>query len=627
MVKTDKTTAGQATAQDAAGQATAKGTAGQAAVELAVFGAILIFVLGTILNSAIANSYAQNETFKAMRMAMLASWNGSQSDGDGNPKNSIARNSSSILFLEDRLSPEASKYGPLERSPQLNSGSGTLSFQLLYPLDATEVSSNLPVMDDYINGQHFVFTTAAYTTTTLSRADYQWCSGRSPTTAYPLAPKDCKVNQCLRNLREWAGGTVQVSDFYNVIPGPAQAADNANAIMVQLASATSGDIVPEAGSPPQGWVVSNAFKTRGLSQAFIDWFKGTYAPSIKDTRNVGAQVNMVRSILKSHSSQYKLFYTPQVHGTPQFVLTPPTCSSHPCKDLELSSDLVLGNTTNGPTPTGTYPGNNPYGGDLMYDLQRNGLSNQQIQAQFPAPSSGTCPSAADTATIPPLRCVVAWQWSATAAIPDEKGVHIDASNNNYPQYDIDGRLKMVTIYALTGPDPTGSVTVTYEDSSGGDIDSMWDQNSCTPKPGLQNNSQIYTFTAPAGGTPTYLEIKEGQLYNPETGQAVRSVNKRDSVDLIQRMVQLSNNTGRFCTVPATAKSTTSRVSTVDGNPNPVEVCVNSLDGSGNNCFSSQQNFKQTCMDVATNMLYVRSRLEDRRGRFWITNTSGTLKVQ
>jgi hypothetical protein len=49
----------------------------QAAVELAVFGAILIFVLGTIVRSAVGNSFTQNQNFKAMRMAMLASWQGS----------------------------------------------------------------------------------------------------------------------------------------------------------------------------------------------------------------------------------------------------------------------------------------------------------------------------------------------------------------------------------------------------------------------------------------------------------------------------------------------------------------------------------------------------------------------
>ena len=49
----------------------------QAATELAVFGAILIFILGTIVRTAVGNSYTQNQNFKAMRMAMMASWQSS----------------------------------------------------------------------------------------------------------------------------------------------------------------------------------------------------------------------------------------------------------------------------------------------------------------------------------------------------------------------------------------------------------------------------------------------------------------------------------------------------------------------------------------------------------------------
>jgi hypothetical protein len=45
----------------------------QAAIELAVFGAIVIFIIGTIVRSAAGNSYTQDQNFKAMRQAMLLS--------------------------------------------------------------------------------------------------------------------------------------------------------------------------------------------------------------------------------------------------------------------------------------------------------------------------------------------------------------------------------------------------------------------------------------------------------------------------------------------------------------------------------------------------------------------------
>ena len=99
---------------------------------------------------------------------------------------------------------------------------------------------------------------------------------------------------------------------------------------------------------------------------------------------------------------------------------------------------------------------------------------------------------------------------------------------------------------------------------------------------------------------------------------MRSANKRDTIDLIQRTIQLSNNTGDFCN--GTAVQATVNKSP---DPNPVEVCV---DGITNNCFQPNT-IAETCFDTSDNRIFVRSRLEDRRGHFWMTDTSGQMKVQ
>jgi len=563
----------------------------QAAIELAVFGAILIFVLGSVIRSAVGNSYQQNQALKGMRMAMMASFQGSQSDANGHPK-SLSRNSASILFVEDRLAPEVTKYGPLERSPEIANGSGSFSYQMLYPLDATEVGSNLPIMDVYINGQQFPFTMASYATKTFSYPPS--CGsppgpGQGPYTAYPLTTQQCQYNQCLRNAREW----VTYSD--------------------------------PTTSPPT-------------------------------------------------TQTYKLFYSQAVNGTPQFSVYPPTLAaqSHPVKDMELSGDVTLPGTN---LPPGVTTNIN---GDMEFDLLRNG-NYAAVEQQLPlctctnpptGPAAGcstytcpvpcaatcttcinnnctqdsnpsdsctpscpkgsqyTCPVATSTMAKNCLRADMTWQWYATAGTTASL-IGLDADNQQYPSYDIDGRLKTVTIYNITGwnkNDPTGAVTVSYEDPQGGDIDGSWDSNSCGPKPGLQNQFQIYTFTQ----NGTYFQIKEGKLYNPETGQVVRSVNQRNNVDLIQRQIQLSNNTGRFCSIPSPSQPTQAcpAGSVYQGvtcaSPNPVEVCV---DGVNSTCFSSQQNIKSTCYDTSDNMIFVRSRLNDRRGRFWITNATGPLGIQ
>jgi hypothetical protein len=580
---------------------------GQAAVELAVFGAVLIFLLGAIVRSAVNNSYQQNQNFKAMRMAMLASWNGSKA---GN----VSHNSASILFIEDRLSPDFNKYGDLDRNPFIANGSGTFTYELLYPLDAGEPATNLPIMDIYINGQHFPFTTAAYfPNVTITR------SACSPGGPYPppanggsLTQGQCLQNQCLRNAREWVGGTVTESLFDNIIPvtlSPAaghQMAVNASIIFNEMTNAGLIANVTGADLTQGGIGLVGNVTTLVTSTSFISSYANAF-PGLNSS-----QLNQIQSILQSNETQYKLFYSMVANGEDTFSPSPPVCANPntlSCKDKALSSSL--------PLPDGSGNFNN---GDMEYDLLREG-NYTAVDAQFPTVAS--CSAAS-------MRCNIAWQWSATAATtPSLIGLDT-SSNTNYPSYDIDGRLKSVTIYTFSQDPTTGYPTVSYEDFQGGDIDGTWDINSCGPKPGLQNESQIFTFTQNAqNGTNggTYLQILEGKLYNPETNQFVRSANKRDTIDLIQRTIQLSNNTGRFCSgaspLTCIANDCTDYPSAT--NPNPVEVCI--PPGSGDNCFSSEQNIKSTCFDENDNILFVRSRLEDRRGHFWMTNASGQLKVQ
>jgi hypothetical protein len=582
--------------------------AGQAAVEFAVFGAILIFLLGTIVRSAVGNSYTQNQNFKAMRMAMLDSWQGSEAG-------TTSHNSASILFIEDRLAPDFNKYGGLERNPFVANGSGTFTYELLYPLDVGEVALNLPIMDVYINGQHFPFTTAAYyPTITISRTT---CPPGGP---YPppaaggsLTQAQCLQNQCLRNSREWVGGTVTESQFENIIPvtlsptAGTQMAQNASTIFSEME--TAGLIGTETGTDltAGGSGLTANVTTVISSPSGITPFASAF-PGLNQT-----ELNQIQSILQANATQYKLFYAMVANGEDQFNPIPPPCANPntlTCKDKALTSSLAVPFTTC-PAANINAAGLcvNAYG-DMEYDLLRNG-DYVAVDAQFPE-------AACSAAT---LRCNIAWQWSATAATSASQIGLVTTSNTNYPSYDIDGRLKPVTIYTFS-QNTDGTPVVSYEDFQGGDIDGTWDINSCGPKPGLQNNSQIYTFTSPNPGTsPTYLQILEGKLFNPETDQFVRSVNKRDNVDLIQRQIQLSNDTHRFC-------NGGTRLLTVanDGvTPNPVEVCI--AQGSTDNCFSTQQNIKSTCFDENDNMLFVRSRLEDRRGNFWMTDTSGQLKVQ
>ena len=607
--------------------------AGQAAIELTVFGAILIFVLGSIVRTAVSNGYAQNENFKAMRMAMLTSWQYSeQAQGKGAPANT-SHNTASVLFLEDRLSADVGKYGDLDRNPFIAQGSGTFSYELLYPWEpgADSVTNLIPIEDVWINGVHFPFSTASYIQNRVITRPV--CPAGGPYQSNSLTPAECVQNQCLRNAREWVGGGVAESQFETVI-SVSSLDSNTDATMYKNASKIFQELYLEGvignikgtddlGSGGPGQTADVALSTP--PPQFTTWLESTFPGATQ------AQVNAVQKILQSNQWGYKLFFTFAVNtpnganapaGAPTFSTSAPgSCSG---VNNGLCSSLILTDSKTGQPVSNT-------NADFQYDLRRLGdysnTTGVESASQFPL--SG--PNAY-------LRSTVAWQWAATPGT-DAGSIGLDPSSNQYPQYDIDGRLKEVTIYGI-GQSLDGSPVVTYEDPDGGDIDGGWDSNSCGPKPGLLNNAQIYTFTK----SGTYLQIKEGKLFNPETNQYVQSQIQRNTVDLIQREIQLSNNTGRFCGPTCSDGSLCDNGSCASGSgacsytskdplvtvandgvtPNPVEVCIPPK--STDTCFTTA-NIALTCYDENTNIIFVRSRLQDRRGHFWMTNTSGQMRLK
>ncbi|MDP8213462.1 MAG: hypothetical protein P9X22_09300 [Candidatus Zapsychrus exili] len=145
----------------------------QTAIELAVFGAILIFVLGAIIKQTLGFSYAQNQGLKSMRMAMTMSLKnsffgngypqGGEYDDTGIIYGNSSRNSASVLLVEDRLTAGSAKHGTVDRVPHMSSGAGTFSINLFMPLDDEE-DVNIPILDVYVNGKHFPFQMAKFKT-------------------------------------------------------------------------------------------------------------------------------------------------------------------------------------------------------------------------------------------------------------------------------------------------------------------------------------------------------------------------------------------------------------------------------------------------------------------------------
>ncbi|MBI4308988.1 MAG: hypothetical protein HY591_01510 [Candidatus Omnitrophica bacterium] len=468
-----------------------RGSSGQAATELAVFGAVLIFLIGGIVRSSVSTSYQQNQQLKAMRLALLKSYQGTARDSKY-----AGRNSVSVLYIEDRLSPDLGKYGSMERVPFMAQGSGTMSNMLNYPLDAADYQKpqNIPVMDVYINGKYFKFTTA------------------------------------------------------------------------RLMTKKTSDRVPGVLNPPAGYSTSypaaSTPSKNGLSR-FGGW---DFRCQCDAATCYGCPV----------------FYSARANPDKCKVDTDPMC-----KAPESLSESE------------------------QFDLNRNDDFSDDPPASAVSGRAG--------------RADMIWKWKGVRAVKDN--IEINRKDGVYPMYDVDNDGQEEKIYddALYDSPPLAKgiiKSVTVLDFQDGDLNMFTDNFSPGLQPGLQKTTAVYTRTKEG----TYLQIKEGKLYNPESGVFVRSAGSKDQAEIIQRMFQLSMDTGRFCDGAGSPRDCPDGRGPdgkcVEGYANPVEACV--IDPSpAQSCFTPDK-VKLTCFDQRTKMLYVRSRILDKSGSFWKTDVEGGL---
>ncbi len=506
-------------------------TTAQTTTELAVFGAVVIFMVGVILRQSLQYSNSQNAQFRALRVALLASYQHSEGIApsykpekykiDGN----TSRNSASALIIEDRLSGGSDKYGTIDRLPQITVGSGSFSRHLFQKVSGrfgyeneTEYN-NLPVIDMFINNKHFVFTTAGFKEVDLSNS----------------------------NDRQWD-------------------VECANLI----------------GSSPASYIPCRRLFT--VNTNFIgnkDWCN-TDDP---DTTAANASLQFT-------DFPWRTCATTDNNGVVTF------------KNLTADQRFDL---------------------DLTYQLNP--------------------PVAATSEVTGDLRRNFAWQWKAVMAYDEStdkfqkewgstsqvaqlnfaEGINLDTGKNLSVNVDDDPDDERILDYES---DLIRVITKVFVlDNQEGDLNF-----SADPPPGLTNDLNLYTFVTPAGTKAggTYLQIEDGKLYQTtgDQKQYIRSVQKKDSIDLIERVIRLSNDTHRFCDASGNVVSSDPAQDVGYYNithspcthlgwcgsslPNPVEAC--------NNCFEPE-NEARTCMDTKNLVIYVRSRVQDLSGRKWVTDKS------
>jgi len=139
-----------------------KNVKSQTAIELSVFGAVVIFLVGLMVREVLSSSYQQGNRLKGLRMAMLVSFEYSEGlkAPPGNWQDGTAsRNNTSILIIEDRLTAQSARYGAIDRTPYITQGTAVHSRNLFMPVDPGEYA-NLPIADFFVNGIHFPLTMA-----------------------------------------------------------------------------------------------------------------------------------------------------------------------------------------------------------------------------------------------------------------------------------------------------------------------------------------------------------------------------------------------------------------------------------------------------------------------------------
>ncbi|MBI5150908.1 MAG: hypothetical protein HZA28_09115 [Candidatus Omnitrophica bacterium] len=615
-----------------------KNVRAQTAMELAVFGAVLIFVIGAIVRQAMSAGYMQNQYLRAMRQAMSTSYRYSSGvtscrgvdpcpdgcNGDCSATSTrsyfgssgtASHQTATILFVEDRLTADSAKYGAIDRTPYVVSASASYSRNLFLPVDAGE-EQNLPVFDVFINGKHFPFTVSAFKPVVLAKR----CRDDCNPVYCNAGAGDCAAE----SLKLYPGPNLPC---VNKVPCPLQCGGDCSAL------------------PASSWEPNCVTVVRTLSQCILgDCAAGCVeavnncsvaGPPLTDTQTAGCP--KLYGIIYNHGSY--LEWCTDEPGNP--VCPRKSCATDFCHPVfcAAAGDCAPGSPT-------TYPAN--LTADERFDLDRSGgaISNP------PDVPAGL------------QRTDFSWQWYLVAgydATADKPNVRLNrgagivlepvdckekCKSSQYTSVDVDGDLKLEQIMppltaaqkeidvdwtppsfvfgsGLEAGQGTGVVlSFTVTDSQKGDLDMSRGDSDTGPRPGLTKDVKMFTRVLDG----TYLEIEEGKLYaaSGDANQYIRTTQQKDQIDLIERVIQLSNDTDRFCDASVPSVPNNDPALWPAGLPNPVEVC--------NDCWSAA-NFQRTCMaeDPAGDgtqppVIYVRSRVVDQRGRKWVTNTSSDAYV-
>ncbi len=616
----------------------------QTALELAVFGAILIFVLGTIVRSSVNRSNQQQAYLKATRMALTMSHKTTER------KKVSGRNMATVLIVEDRITVASAKYGARDRSPFMTQGSGIHSANLLMPVDFGNLE-DLPVFDMFINGQHFVFTSAGFKSVQL---------------AIPCSSGNCNIPGC----------TVVDGECHGVLPGSYATDHNKCEGYWEPDCISSKIIITEvlpcanaSPCPPLSPPAASGSCPNGCGPMVIDTYEnstpgGGYTVGCAKLYTVIDNHPLIKDWCDGDLVSCDM-PDPRNPSNPDRVIPP--CYDGPPDSYKEGCNLSADERFNLDRWDAVYPD----GLDCLQDDRLDCLSG--------------------SVTVPPLeREKFSWQWFMVMGV-DHNKLTAKRAWNSFASSLGSGRfgpvsislpgLKLAEGIVLPGgeakpmntaldvdcdltleyimpnvekhgdhpgvtPNKVGKdgviLQIGVQDPNEGDVDFTYNSSNKLlgiEQFGFTRNVTLYSFIRDKPGsseneTGTYFQIDEGKLYTTDPDrQFIRTASKKDQVDLIERVWRLSNNTGRYCgangdlTTPTVWKKVNTFID-ANGNThdditagermmrlvNPVETCQ-----SNGKCYDDAYN-ELTCMDTDNNIILIRSRIKDLHGRKWVTYT-------
>lgn len=462
-----------------------KGQQAQTAIEIAVFGAILIFALGAIVRSGVSRGNQQSAVLKTTRMALTMSYDNSAS------LENASRNTASLLVIEDRLTAGSNKYGPIDRNPTAMSGSGTHSANLFMPVDFGDVE-DIALFDLFVNGQHFEFTTSAFKTISLF-------------------PGNCPLGQCMAQI--WIDNPQLEDVEETVLPIPTSARyrkactpcpETEPACMGEkiITPCANSGLCGGAGSPCSD-CSATSFETYPVSGNVWDCAK-LYSiidnhPDIKEWCNGGS------------------------------IPCPIACSTSAVPGCNLSAaerfDLDRNDLDS-------------IAGDASVPAGQWERFSWQWSLVMGFKESDSTPPASNLTGVLGLVII--------NGLLVGEGINLDEGKNT--RIDVDQDLKMeqvMSIYTTKFEAPGNAVKnlitgFDVRDYQDGDIDFTFNDSDGGTPWGFTKDISIYTKVNDGGpGGGTYLKINTG-------GGSTRTTSKKDAIDIIERVFKLSNDTGRLC---------------------------------------------------------------------------------